>query len=176
MGYMEVSLQSTNSLKIRGKHASLFVNPQDKTATYNMAILLANPTPASLKIRDDVVIIDGPGEYEAGGIKVSGIKSDKSTVYSITIDNIEVVLGNRDALEKVHQKLREHHVALIHANDTGNASFAPSLGLNAILIFGEHAQSTIDTLAKDEKKQTTKYSFSADKLPTDTETVLLTSA
>lgn len=175
MGYMEITVQSVNSLKIKGKHASVFINPQDKTANYNMAILLGNPAKSNLKIREDVVVIDGPGEYEAGGIKVSGIKAESSTVYSINIDNVDVVVGNRDALEKVHQKLKEHNVALINADTSGNASFATGLGMNANLFFGEQAKATIDTIAKDEKKELGKYVISSDKLPAETETVLLTS-
>ena len=66
IGYMEITLQSTTSLRIKGKHASVFINPQDKTANYNAAILIGNPLKSSLKIREDVVVIDGPGEYEAG--------------------------------------------------------------------------------------------------------------
>ena len=173
---MEISLQSTNALKIRGKHAAVFINPQDKTANYNMAILLGKPAKSSLKIRDDVVVIDGPGEYEAGGIKVTGIKADTATVYSINIDGVDVILGDRDGLDKVHQKLKEHHVALINANTVGNTSFVPSLGMNAVLFFGEMAKETIDTLAKDEKKESTKYTIAAEKLPTETETILLTSS
>lgn len=173
MGYMEISLQSVNSLKIRGKHAALYINPQDKTANYNMAILLGNPAKSSLKIRDDVVIIDGPGEYEAGGIKVTGIKADSASVYSITIDGVELILGDREALEKVHQKVKEHNVALIHAGTFGNTSFAPALGMNAILFFGDKGKETIDTMAKEEKKESNKFSISSDKLPAETETILL---
>jgi len=167
---MEISVQDTNSLKIRGKHAAVYINPHDKTANYNMAILIGNPSKSSLKIKDDIVIINGPGEYEAGGIKVSGIKSENGTVYSLTLDNI----GDLEGLEKIHQKLKEHHVAVVHAGAVGNTSFATSLGMNALLYFGEKAKESIDTLAKDEKKELAKYTISSDKLPTEPETILLT--
>ncbi len=172
---MEISVQDKNSLKIRGKHAAVYINPQDKTANYNMAILIGNPPKSSLKIKDDVVVIDGPGEYEAGGIKVSGMRSENGTVYSITLDNVDLILGDRDGLEKVHQKLKEHNVALVHAGSVGNTSFATSLGMNALLFFGDNAKDVIDTLAKDEKKELSKYTISSEKLPTETETILLAS-
>jgi hypothetical protein len=171
---MEISVQDTNSLKIRGKHAAVYINPHDKTANYNMAILIGNPSRSSLKIKEEVVIIDGPGEYEAGGIKVSGIKSETGTVYTITVDNIDLLLGDRDGLEKIYQKLKEHHVAVIHAGTVGNTSFATSLGMKALLFFGEKAKESIDSLAKDEKKELAKYTISSDKLPTEPETILLT--
>ena len=59
---MEITVQSTDSLRIKGKTGSVFINPIDKTATYNAAILLGNPAKDSLKIRDDVVVLSGPGE------------------------------------------------------------------------------------------------------------------
>jgi hypothetical protein len=172
---MEISVQDKNSLKIRGKHSAVYINPQDKTANYNMAILIGSPAKSSLKIKDDVVVIDGPGEYEAGGIKVSGIKSENGTVYSISLDNMELLLGDLEGLEKIHQKLKEHHVAVVYAGAVGNTSFATSLSMNALLFFGEKAKETVDTLAKDEKKESSKYTISSDKLPTETETILLNS-
>lgn len=173
---MEISVQGFDSLRIRGKHAALFINPQDKTSSYNAAILFGHPAVSSLKIRDDVVIIDGPGEYEAGGIKITGIKSEENVVYSIALDNIDILIGDRGSIEKIQQKLKEYHVVIIRAGDEGNASFAPSVGMNAVVIYGEHARAVADTVAKDEKKETTKYVLTGDKLPAETETILLTSS
>lgn len=171
---MEISVQSLNSLKIRGKQASVVINPQDKTAVYNAAILIGNPTKSSLNLADGVVVIDGPGEYEAGGVKIGGTKVDDKTIYTISIDGVEVLVGDRDSLEKAYQKVKEHNVLLVHANSVGTVSFVSSLGMNALVFFGEHARTVIDTLAKDEKKEVAKYSITADKLPAETETILLT--
>jgi len=176
IGYMEISLTGSNSLKIRGKHAAVYVNPQDKTANYNAAILLGNPAKSLLKIRDDVVIIDGPGEYEAGGIKITGIWSDNQTVYTISIDNLEVLLGDREALEKVYQKLKEHQIAIVYSGSPGGAAFATSLATKALIFTGEHAREVVDSLAKEEKKELTKYVVTAEKLPVETETILLASS
>jgi len=175
MGYMEISVQNTNSLKIRGKNAAVYINPQDKTSSYNMAILLCNPSKSNLKIKDEVVIIDGPGEYEAGGIKVSGLRSESETVYTINLDNIDILLGSSVALDKIHQKLKEHNIAIVCAESLGNVAFATSLGMNALLFFGDKAKEAIDSLAKEEKKTLAKYVITSDKLPVEAETILLTS-
>jgi len=47
--------------------------------------------------------------------------------------------------------------------------------MNAALFFGENASETIDTMAKDEKKESTKYTISSEKLPAEVETILLKS-
>lgn len=170
---MEISLQSVNSLKIRGKKATIAINPQDKSATPNLVILLGNPAKSSLKIPGDVVVIDGPGEYEAAGVKITGSKADDQTIYSLTIDGVDILLGARQALEKTHQKLKEHNISLIYAAVEGDASFATALSVNAIVFFGEKAEAVVNTLAKEEKKRTSKYQITAEKLPTETETILL---
>lgn len=173
---MEITLQSQDSLKIRGKQAALFINPQDKTSQYNAVILLGNPSKASLKIKEDVVVIDGPGEYEAGGIKITGTFVGEKTVFSISIDGIELLLGDRDALDQAHQKLKEHNVLLVRASSHGSASFASSLGINATVFFGEFAREVSDSLGKDSKKDLNKYSLSLGKFPAEVETVVLTSS
>lgn len=176
MGYMEITVQSAASLKIKGKYASVFINPQDKTANYNAAILIGNPVKSSLKIREDVVTIDGPGEYEAGGIKISGIKTDSQTVYTLSIDNLDLVIGTKEALEKVHQKLQEQAVAIIQADTIeGDTSFISSLGLNARIFYGTKARELADIFAKDTKKESSKYVITAEKLPLEAESVLLVS-
>lgn len=170
---MEITIQAANSLKIRGKNASLYVNPQDKSATYNAAILLFSPSKSSLKINEEAVVIDGPGEYETGGIKISGIRAGKHTAYSLTVDDIEIVLGDIKTLEKLHQKIKEHNIALIYSPEEESASFATSIATNALLFYGENAEQVVDSLAKEEKKVTPKYQATLQKLPTETETVLL---
>ncbi len=173
MGYMEIASVGTNSIRIKGKNASVVINPEEKNITYNAAILIGNPQKSLLKLSEENVLIDGPGEYEAGGIKMTGIKADAQTVYSITVDGVEILLGDREALEKVHQKMKDHHVAVIFANTFGNVSFASSLAMSAILFTGEKGRESIDTIAKDQKKEVPKYSISADKLPSEAETILL---
>lgn len=170
---MEITVTSPTSLKLKGKHASLFINPNDKSSQVNAAILVGNPSKQDIKIQDDVVIINGPGEYEAGGIKVTGTQCDKSTVYSIVIDGVDIALGEITALDKLHQKMKEHHIVLIHSNEVHSASFATTVATHAIAFFGTNARELIDSLAKENKKEVSKYQISAEKLPSETETILL---
>ncbi|MBP6882199.1 MAG: hypothetical protein KBC15_01460 [Candidatus Levybacteria bacterium] len=173
---MEVSVQATDSLKIKGKTASVFFNPIDKTSQYNAAILLGSPAKSSLKIKDDIVVIDGPGEYEAGGIKITGTSVGEKTVFTLSVDGVEVLVGDRDALESAHQKLKEHHVLIVRAESVGTAGFASALGTNATVFFGAHANEVSDTLNKDSKKTVSKYSIVAGKFPAEVETIVLSSS
>lgn len=173
---MEIIVQGENSLKIKGKNASISVNPTDKNASYNAAILLNNPTRSSLALNKEAVVIDGPGEYETGGIKISGTRAEGKTVYSLTVDDIAIILGDIKTLEKLHQKMKEHNIALLYAPEEGNVSYVSSLATNALLFYGAKAPVVIDTLAKDEKKVIAKYQVTLQKLPEETETILLASS
>lgn len=173
---MEVTVQGSDSLKIRGKHAAIQINPVDKAGTYNAIILLANPDRSKLKINDEVVVIDGPGEYEAGGIKISGMRVEGMTAYSLSVDGIEVILGDIKTLDKLHQKVKEHNIALIYSPEEQSVSFATSLASNALLFYGEKSTLVVDGLAKEEKKVLSKYQVTLEKLPSEMETILLASS
>lgn len=173
---MEISVQSISSLKLKGKHASIFINPQDKTAAYNAAILIGTPAKSELKLSEEGVVIDGPGEYEAGGVKINGTKVDGMTVYSLTIDGVDIAVGEIAALEKMHQKMKEHHVLIVYANASQSASFVTTIATHASIFYGAHGMEVIDTLAKEEKKVVAKYQITAEKLPAETETILLASS
>jgi hypothetical protein len=107
MKYMEIALLPKSSLKIKAKNATFVVDPHD-TTQYSAGILLGK---SGVNIGEfEMVILDGPGEYEVGGVKMTGIKSDGSSVYSLNVDGVDVVLGRVASLEKVQNKLKEHNI------------------------------------------------------------------
>src|ERR1039457_5118185 len=108
---MEISILPHGSLRIKGKHAALVIDPQEKSV-YNAAILL-NKTQKNISLGDDIVILYGPGEYEVGGVKIKGSKGDQDTLYSINIDGIDLLLGKINSLDKMQHKLQEHNVVII---------------------------------------------------------------
>ncbi len=171
---MEITLLGPNSIKLRGKHAAVTINPLEKTSVTNAAIILGNLDKNLLKIREDIVTIEGPGEYETGGIKIVGIQNETETIYSLTIDNISILIGKITEVEKIYQKLQEHHVALLLADSPRDAAFASGLASNALLFYGEQGAVMAQTLAKDKLKKMNKYQIFFDKMPSEVETVLLT--
>src|SRR5664279_576887 len=107
---MEISILPQASLRIKGKHAALIIDPQEKSA-YNAAIFL-NKNQSTTSVGDDIVILNGPGEYEVGGIKIKGLKGENETLYSINIDGIDLLLGNINSLDKMQHKLQEHNIVI----------------------------------------------------------------
>lgn len=168
---MEIALLPQNALRIKGKHATFVVNPQDK-ANYDAAILLGKSF-AETTIIEEAVVIRGPGEYEIGGIKMTGTRVDTDVIFSLTVDGVEVLLGTIPALDKLQHKLKEHHIATVLCNSASNVSFITSLASNVIIFYGDEATSVSQAFGKEAVKALQKYQATVDKLPQEVETVLL---
>lgn len=170
MKYMEIALLPKSALKIKSKNATFVVDPQDATQ-YNAGILLGKS--GAEVTEHEMVILDGPGEYEVGGVKMTGIKGDGSSVYSMYIDGLDVVLGRISSLEKVQNKLKEHNILVVLCDEAKNASFLTALASNTIILYGEKAGEIAQTFGKETVKQMAKYSTTKDKLPQEVETIVL---
>lgn len=169
---MEIALLPKGTLRIKEKNASLVVDPIEKEqAGANGTILLSQPVLSQLS--DEHVILSGPGEYEVAGIKISGTKNDRDTVYSFRVEGVEVLLGQLHSLDKMQHKLKEHNVLVVLCNSDGPTSFLTSLSSNVIIFYGDRAQELTKTFGKGDAKQMSKYSVSLGKLPTEVETILL---
>jgi hypothetical protein len=168
---MEVSYIAKTGLKIKGKQATIGVDPRDKEG-YNGVILLDESVdPQSVDV--DSMIMQGPGEYEIGGIKISATRSGDNTVYSLNVDNVDVLVGKIAAIEKVQQKLKEHHLAVLCTDTVVDSSFATGLATNAVMFYGEKAPEVVKNLTTETVKQMPKYQTTREKLPSEMETILL---
>lgn len=167
---MEISSISKSALRIKGKNAVLAVDPSDKSE-YNAALLLGNAT--SLNTTGAEIAISGPGEYETGGIKITGIRSEDSMVYSLTVESVSVLVGKLNTLEKLHTKLKEANILVINCENAADASFLTSLVTNIIIFYGEKAAEVSKSLGHENVKILSKYATTIDKLPAEVEAVIL---
>ncbi len=170
---MEIVLLPKNGLRIRGKNASVLIDASDKTLTHSAVILLDESIRAATFPAGDAVVIQGPGEYEIGGIKIRGYRNGTYSMYSLTVDGIDILLGTIEALEKTQQKLKEHHILVAATNVVIDSSFVTSLASNAVLFYGEKGSGAVKGFASDAVKTLGKYQVTKDKLPQEMETVLL---
>ncbi len=80
---MEISKLSDATIKIKGKNAAVVFDPTVKT---DAEIVIATQPRESLaidKVTDNRLIISGPGEYEVGGISVTGKEVKSGVMYQI---------------------------------------------------------------------------------------------
>ena len=166
---MEIALLSKSVLRIKGKNATFVVNPQ--TDVPANAVLLLNPDQDF--ISEEAVILNGAGEYEIGGVKLTGVRSEKSILYSMNIDGMEVVVGTGTLLSTMQHKLKEHNIVIVNCEEVVDASFLTSLAINAVIFYGEKASEVAEGFEKEKLQKMNKYSASLGKLPPEMETILL---
>ena len=169
MRYMEIALLPKSVLRVKGKTATFAINPQ--SAIVANAVLLFEP--GAEFSTEDSVVLNGPGEYEIGGVKITGLRNEKSVLYSMNIDGMEVVVGSIALLSAMQHKLKEHNVVVVNCDETADASFLTSLAVNAVLFCGDKAEEVAQAFEKEKLQKTNKYSASLGKLPAEMETILL---
>ena len=173
---MDVTLLNENTLKIKGKNASIIVNPStfiSKTEADAIILLKSDLSFNADKIEGSRIIIKGPGEYEISGIKISTTKVEEDQVARIDVDNVKVLVGNGLAIEKIHDKIEESQVVVINSDEEFNHSILTSLEPNVILIYGAKKTEVAKSLGKDGAISASKYSIASDKLPAEMEVILL---
>ena len=168
--YMEIAILPKSGIRIKGKQATIAIDPTDKTVY--QAVLLISKTPDEVT-KQDSILITGAGEYEVGGVKITCMRSESDLLYSITVDGVEVLAGSLDVLEKMQHKLKEHNIVVVNCAAEGSASFVTSLTGNMVMFYGDRAKEISASFGKENVKEMSKYSSTKDKLPAEVETVLL---
>ena len=168
---MEIAMLPKSVLRVKGKTATFVVNPQIAVAAN--AVLMFN-SGAEID-SDEAVVLNGAGEYEIGGVKITGLRNEKSVLYSMNIDGVEIVVGSIALLSAMQHKLKEHNVVVVNCDEATDASFLTSLAVNAVLFCGEKASEVAQGFEKEKLQKSNKYSASLGKLPTEMETILLAS-
>lgn len=104
---MDIYFYGLTAVRIRGKKTAVVIDPFSKEKTGKKfekvetdAVLLTaknSPMTSLDQIQNYRVVIDGPGEYEVGGVAIIGIGVSDSTVYALKMDGIVLLhLGKLD--------------------------------------------------------------------------------
>lgn len=171
IGYMEIAFLAKNSLRLKGKKSSFIVDPEEKMSANGFILL--NESGDRLFDQKESVIIQGPGEYEIGGVKLSGYRTEGNLVFNFSIDGVEILLGKLTSLEKMQHKLKEQHVVIAYVDEVINSSFINSLATNLVVFYGNKSKEVIDLYGKANVTSMQKYSITLDKLPQEVETIIL---
>src|SRR6185437_5883754 len=105
MVYMEIAFLQKSGLRIKGKTATFVASPEGSVAAN--AILLLRPNVDF--VSEEAVILQGAGDYEIGGVKITGLRNEKGVLYSMNIDGMDVVVGSIALLSAMQHKLKEHN-------------------------------------------------------------------
>lgn len=171
---MDLTLLDKSTVRIKGKKTSLIIDPADKTPKSPAdAILLLNKTGALERVEGFRLVVDDDGEYEVGGLKVTGTSSGSGIIYDINVDGTQVVLAKTSTLEKLTDTSNEAQVALLNVDSLLNESIIASLEAKAIIFYGERAGEGLKALGKHDLSPSKKFSVGKDKLPEENETQIV---
>lgn len=166
---MEITLLSEAAIKIKSKTASLLIDPVAvKTKLAAEAVLLTKKQKIP-EVENMRLAISGPGEYEVGGIKITGTKAGEGNVYFLTVDGISIFVGSTSAIKK---ETTEAQMAILLADGLVDQSALANGVSSVALFYGEKAAENVKALGK-EVAPTEKFVITKDKLSAEMEVVLL---
>jgi hypothetical protein len=173
---MEITTISEKSVKIKGKRMSFAINPihvKGKIAISAALFFSRLQEPVSTKsFEEEPLIIQGPGEYEAGGVKISGSKVGESFIYKITIDGISTLMAKTSSLVKAKESVTEYDMLLLEADAVADQSVITALNSKVVILYGDNKAENAKAIGK-EIVPVSKFSITKEKLPVDTQIVIL---
>ncbi len=107
---MDITILNENTLKVKGKNASIIINPTSSTSKTEADAIILLKSDSSFnpdKIEGSRITIKGPGEYEISGVKISTTRVEDDQIVRIDVDNVKVLVGSGKAIEKIHDKIEE---------------------------------------------------------------------
>ncbi|MHB8483993.1 MAG: MBL fold metallo-hydrolase [Nitrospiria bacterium] len=168
---MEITIAKPAALKLRGKSASLAVNPTSTVVGY-AGVLVVGDNP-KISSETDAIVFDGPGEFEVGGIKITGYRGEPGLAYNLIIDNVNILIGDAETLSKVQNKVKEADILLLETMKEIDAAFVSAYEAKIVIFYGTFAGSVAEELSKENVTKMSKFSITKDKLPEETQTVVL---
>ena len=171
---MEITLLSSQSLRVKGKTGTLVVNPLSGKKIACDAALFFNRADehAGASLEGNKIIIDGAGDYEIGGVKITGIRQGDTNSYDMVVDGIDVFVSQASAINKI-KDTKEVEVAVIDADGLVSQNVIAALNANVLLFYGDKAEENIKALGKEEGNAIAKYVITRDKLPNESQIFLL---
>lgn len=171
---MDVSIVGENSIRLKGKQATFIVDPVEEMPKVSAdAIVLLNGSRGVDvgRVTDYRIIIDGPGGYEIGGVKISGTKTPKGTLYKLLIDDIGIILGS--AADVKMEGFNVCQIAVVSTTEDFNESSITALEPKMTILYGDKKTESAKKLGAESVTLIPKITITKDKLPEKMEVVAL---
>lgn len=171
---MDIAICGKNSIKLKGKQVTFIVDPgKEMPKTSADAIILLNGSNGIdvARVTDSRIIIDGPGGYEVGGVKISATKMPKGNLYRLSIDGVSIVLGS--ATDAEMEGFNVCQVAIVNTNNGFNEAFVTALEPKVTVLYGDKKIESAKTLGAENVVLVPRITITKDKLPEKMEIVVL---
>jgi hypothetical protein len=172
---MDIQILGEDSLKIKSKKATLAIDPKTSIQKFDAdAILLTGKVGDTSRVTEYRVVINGVGEYEVAGLKIVGIKSEEELVFTLVSDNVRMLVAKASSLKKIStEKIGDCQIVAINADDDVSESTITAMEPNIVVLYGLKAKETAKALGKEDVSVSSKASFAEDKLPEETQVMVL---
>lgn len=172
---MDIQIFDTDSLRLKIKKTALAVDPKEKVAKFDAEVILVmDKSFDASRVNEARVIIEGPGEYEVSGLKISGLKSDGNTMYGLSSESVGILLAKASSLEKISaEKLGDYQIVIINTDSDLNQTLITAMEPSVVILYGEKKKEGAKLLGKESASTSSKISISEDKLPEELEIMLL---
>jgi hypothetical protein len=172
---MDVQILGEGSLKIKSKKTTLVIDPVTSIQKFDAdAILLTGKEGDANRITNYRVVINGVGEYEVSGLKIVGLKSEDDLVFSLISENVKTLVAKASSLKKISaEKIGDYQIIVINADTDISESVITAMEPSIVVLYGLKAKETAKALGKESVSVSSKISFAEDKLPEETEVMVL---
>lgn len=176
---MEVSIVDISTIRVKGKKIIILVDPKEELIKSGKVtadiVCFMSETAFPITVSPDAIrlVTQGPGEYEVGGAKITGVRVSGELVYLLRIDSMDVCLAPATAMQKVHENLKECDLVLFSSNSTVNESVITALAPKVTVLYGKMASDTAKALKDTTITPVKKVQYTAEKLPAEMEIVVL---
>lgn len=169
---MEIALVSPTSIRIKGKQSALLVDPvASKAKLMADAVLMTSNNPTTPEVEGCRLVMAGPGEYEVGGVKITGIRTGEKTAYYLTLEGVSILVAAASEL-KGKDGMKDAALTLLCADSVVDQSALAGATNSIAIFYGPQAEENVKALGK-ETQAVSKYVTTKDKLPQEMEVVLL---
>lgn len=128
---MEIKYLGEKTIFLKGKKEAVLVNPNkglmDDNKLGARAIIYTHEEGERSDLLGDKVVINGPGEYEIGGVEINGFNGeDGNTVYKLVIDGFKVVVMGelkQELSEKRIERIEEADILLTSPKINGGVNY-----------------------------------------------------
>jgi hypothetical protein len=171
---VDISIIEGKSIKLKSKRAIFVVDPavkMPKIASDAIILLDGYNNVDVSRVTDSRIIINGPGEYEVSGVKISGTKTSGGTLYKLLIDDMIVILGS--AAEIKTEGFNSCQIAVVNTTNNFIESFVTTLEPKTTVLYGEKKTESAKALGVESVTPVAKVAIVKDKLPEKMEVVVL---
>lgn len=132
---MEISKVSSTSIKLKGKNASVVIDPSGKVEA---DVVIASSHKDSLaidKVEGKRLVISGPGEYEVGGISITGKDTKGGVLYQL-LEGVKVLFAPSSALSYVPDDEDFDALIIKLSGEVSKDAFAP-INSKCVVLLGD---------------------------------------